>query len=126
MIKAAVVDDNPRDLSELENLLKGYADSHGENIQIQTFQDGEDIALEYSAVWDVIFLDDRGLQGECLRLSPEAAGKDRAFLLHGPCPDPDLPEKGDLHLGERPGRDPEAAGTLQEVETQEPLIQEST
>ncbi len=57
MIKAAVVDDNPKDLKELETLLRGYADSHGENIQIQTFQDGEDIAEEYSAVWDVIFLD---------------------------------------------------------------------
>jgi len=57
MIRVAIVDDDPAYVRELEYLLGLYQTESGTKMKIRTFSDGDEIASEYRAEWDIILLD---------------------------------------------------------------------
>ncbi|MFV0465258.1 MAG: LytR/AlgR family response regulator transcription factor [Lachnospiraceae bacterium] len=57
MIRVAIVDDDTKSKNILEGYTKKYAKESGETFSISLFSDGLDIAEEYKAEYDVIFLD---------------------------------------------------------------------
>ena len=57
MIKIAIVDDDDICAKTLEKYLLRYQNDYHEKINIQRFQDGEDIAIGYKAEFDIILMD---------------------------------------------------------------------
>lgn len=57
MIQIAIVEDNNAHAEVLKNHLKSYEQEHSVFFQIYTFKDGADILSNYTAEYDIIFLD---------------------------------------------------------------------
>lgn len=57
MIRIAIVDDDDKSRNILNEYTQRYAKESGEKFQIALFSDGLDIAEEYKAEYDIIFLD---------------------------------------------------------------------
>ena len=57
MIQIAIVEDDKGDVRILEGYLKKYMQEYSTVIQIQVFSDGLDIVSDYTAGYDIIFLD---------------------------------------------------------------------
>lgn len=57
VIRIAVVEDDENYVENLKNYLKQYEKESGEKIRITVFSDGEDIATNYKANYDIILLD---------------------------------------------------------------------
>lgn len=57
MIHIAIVEDDKLYARKLESYLKQYSDEHNEKLKISVFEDGEDIAEKYEAVYDIILMD---------------------------------------------------------------------
>lgn len=57
VIRAAIVEDDLHDREELKASLRRYEEEKKVKFAITEFQDGEDIVTDYSAEYDIIFLD---------------------------------------------------------------------
>jgi Response regulator of the LytR/AlgR family len=57
MIRIAIVEDDLRCMKQFCGYVKRYVEENKENIDIKTFQDGDDIVYEYKAIYDIIFMD---------------------------------------------------------------------
>lgn len=57
MIRIALVDDDESYINSLINYLKRYEKEYDENFNILVFIDGEEILMDYSADFDIIFMD---------------------------------------------------------------------
>ena len=57
MISIAVVDDEQAFSDSLSRMIRQYAKENGLEVEITCFQDGMDIADDFKARWDIIFLD---------------------------------------------------------------------
>lgn len=57
MVRIALVDDDPIYTGQLKEYLSRYEKSYGEKFSISCFTDGDDIALDYKAAYDVILMD---------------------------------------------------------------------
>jgi len=57
MIRIAIVEDDDAYATTLEKYIHRYEEEVGEKFLIKRFQDGEDIAIEYRAEFDVILMD---------------------------------------------------------------------
>ncbi len=57
MIKIAIVDDKAEDSQALLQHLKRFEQEENEAFQISIFNDGIDIISDYTASWDILFLD---------------------------------------------------------------------
>lgn len=57
MLSIAVVDDEKTFSTQLSEMLRRWADEHGEELAITCFADGLDIADNFRSRWDIIFLD---------------------------------------------------------------------
>lgn len=59
MLSIAVVDDEPIFQQTICGYIERYSQAHGKQFRTACFNDGLDIADEYKAKWDIIFLDIR-------------------------------------------------------------------
>jgi DNA-binding LytR/AlgR family response regulator len=57
MIRIALVEDDASYRQELKAYLEQYARENGEEIDVKTFADGDEIAQDYRAEYDIIFMD---------------------------------------------------------------------
>lgn len=57
MIRVALVEDDPNYREELMEYLKRYEQESGEKFRIRVFTDGDEIAEEYRAEYDIILMD---------------------------------------------------------------------
>ena len=57
MVRIAIVDDDREDLELLQEQLRRYFQSRGEDCSVFPFSDGEDLLQTYSASYDILFLD---------------------------------------------------------------------
>lgn len=57
MIRIALVEDDENYVKSLINHLKTYEKEYDENFNISVFTDGEEILMDYSADFDIIFMD---------------------------------------------------------------------
>jgi DNA-binding LytR/AlgR family response regulator len=57
LLKIALIDDDESCILRLKEMLERYAKENGENFHIDTFSYGIDFISEYSAVYDLIFMD---------------------------------------------------------------------
>lgn len=57
MLRFAIVEDEKQYAEQMQQYLERYASERGENIKIDLFADGEDIAIGYKANYDIILLD---------------------------------------------------------------------
>jgi len=57
MIRVAIVEDERKDAAILVNYLNRYKSEYGDDFTITTFSDGLDIVSDYTADYDIIFLD---------------------------------------------------------------------
>lgn len=57
MIHIAIVEDDTLYAQKLESYLTQYGREHSEKLKISMFKDGEDIAENYEAVYDIILMD---------------------------------------------------------------------
>lgn len=56
-MRVAIIDDEEECRKVLENYLDRYGEEHALNIRYQSFSDGIDLVSEYTADYDVVFLD---------------------------------------------------------------------
>lgn len=57
MIRIALVEDDASYRQELKAYLEQYARENGEEIEVKAFTDGDEIAQDYRAEYDIIFMD---------------------------------------------------------------------
>ena len=57
MIRIALVEDDASYVSELVKYLEQYEEEYKEKIQVTVFSDGEDIAVDYKPIFDIILMD---------------------------------------------------------------------
>lgn len=57
MVRVAIVEDDPVYAQQLERYLSQYEKTSGERFAITCFRDGDEIALEYEAKYDIILMD---------------------------------------------------------------------
>lgn len=57
MIRIALVEDDAGYRGELTELLRRYSEESGERLEVKTFTDGDEIAVEYRAEYDIILMD---------------------------------------------------------------------
>lgn len=57
MMRVAIVEDDADCVARIKEYIERYCTEHNETVQITTFSDGIDIASDYSADYDVVFLD---------------------------------------------------------------------
>lgn len=57
MINVAIVDDNSKDISRLQECLKLYGEEKGINFSIKTFSNGVDFLTRFRPEYDIVFLD---------------------------------------------------------------------
>lgn len=57
MIRVALVEDDPLYTKELVTYLKQYEKESGEKIKVTSFSDGDEIAINYQADYDIILMD---------------------------------------------------------------------
>lgn len=57
MLRVAVVEDNPPELTQIEDFLARYEAERGVAMTVASFRDGSEILENYRPVYDIIFLD---------------------------------------------------------------------
>ena len=57
MIRIALVEDDPACREQLRGYLDRYGKESGEKLSVTTFADGDEIALHYTADYDIILMD---------------------------------------------------------------------
>ncbi len=57
MIRIAIVEDDKNYISELKKMLAQYEKESGRKLIVTVFDDGEDIAIDYKAEYDIILMD---------------------------------------------------------------------
>ena len=57
MIRIAIVEDNARDLEQLQSFLAQYRQEHGEGFHVSAFRDPAKFLAEYRSDYDLVFMD---------------------------------------------------------------------
>ncbi|MBN2300432.1 MAG: response regulator transcription factor [Acholeplasmataceae bacterium] len=57
MIRIAIVEDDKNYIDKLKDLLSRYESESNKKLMITVFKDGEDIAIEYKPIYDIILMD---------------------------------------------------------------------
>lgn len=81
MIRIAIVEDDVRYQKQLQRYLQRYMEESGEKIEIQTFNDGDEITEKYNRDYDIIFLDIEMKRLNGMDAAREIRKKDREVIL---------------------------------------------
>jgi len=81
MVRIAVVEDDPMYVGQLKEYLERYGSERGEKLAITCFADGDEIALHYTANYDVILMDVEMTFMDGMTAAEEIRKKDSAVVI---------------------------------------------